>query len=175
MCFNILLKWAYCKPLCHWTILQLVGKIVFSMCLVPSYMSAIHEIRLYNSRQLNEIKWQHDVTGATHSIYDVIIVVLIITLANSGEGFDISRFCMFVCLLDFLHNNSKSCWWIITKLTDIMLIIIKWRTNSILSKIGAILFDLSVFNGVFVTSLGLHLPMTSLTWSHRITTSNFMT
>ena len=31
-----------------------------------------------------------------------------------------------------------------------MLIIIKWRPSSILSKIGAELLDISVFNGVFV-------------------------
>ena len=31
-----------------------------------------------------------------------------------------------------------------------MLIIIKWRPSSILSKIGAVLLDLSLFNGAFV-------------------------
>ena len=34
-----------------------------------------------------------------------------------------------------------------------MLIIIKWRPSSILSKIGTVLFELAVFNGVFVPHL----------------------
>ena len=33
---------------------------------------------------------------------------------NSDEGYVISRFCVCVCV----QNNSKSRWWIITKLTD---------------------------------------------------------
>ena len=67
-------------------------------------------------------------------------------------------FLYVVCLLVCLQNNSKSRWWIITKLNlRHMLIIIKWRSSSILSTIAEVLFDLSVFDDILCTTFDLYL------------------